>query len=192
MSKKILLVVLLFPSILCAGQEELAPAIKEARSEREVEENSALVFERVLEAERRGLLSPETQAILDEARRKGIVGAPLPQRGDCYIVGYQKGYSAKHYKNNYEPFPDKVSVTVKVRVAGDRSETSSSDRDASASRCREIASNTIFCVAGSMRVSDIVAVYPTEGKVITTTVYPEHHPFAGASLLVGDILSRCN
>ncbi|MBV2124851.1 MAG: hypothetical protein KUF75_06855 [Candidatus Thiodiazotropha sp. (ex Ctena orbiculata)] len=134
MSKKILLVVLLFPSILCAGLDG----------------------------------------------------------GDCYIVGNQKGYSAKHYKNDYKPFPDKISdVTVKVRVAGDRSETSSSDRDASASRCFEIASNTIFCVAGTMRVSEIIAVYPTEGKVITTTVYPEHHPFAGASLLVGDILSRC-
>lgn len=87
---------------------------------------------------------------------------------------------------------DKVSgVTVKVRVAGDSSETSGSHRDASASHCLEIASNTIFCVAGTMRVSEITAVYPTEGKVITTTVYPEEHPFAGASLLVGDILSHC-
>ncbi|MEW8320958.1 MAG: hypothetical protein AB2691_20690 [Candidatus Thiodiazotropha sp.] len=77
MSKKFLLVLLLllFSLVLYAGLEELAPAIKETRSEREVEGNRALVFE----AERRGWLSPEIQALVDEARRRGIFGPPLPQ-----------------------------------------------------------------------------------------------------------------
>ncbi|MEW8308418.1 MAG: hypothetical protein G8D66_13325 [gamma proteobacterium symbiont of Ctena orbiculata] len=75
MSKKLLLVVLLFSLVLYAWLEELAPAVKKTRSEREVEGNRALVFE----AERRGWLSPEMQALVDEARRRGIFGPPLPQ-----------------------------------------------------------------------------------------------------------------
>ncbi|MEW8316655.1 MAG: hypothetical protein AB2669_15670 [Candidatus Thiodiazotropha endolucinida] len=47
-----------------------------------VAENRALV----LEAERRGRLSPEMQALVDEARRRGKFEAPLPQAEPLYDI----------------------------------------------------------------------------------------------------------
>ncbi|MES9825470.1 MAG: hypothetical protein ABW127_13675 [Candidatus Thiodiazotropha endolucinida] len=40
----------------------------------------------MLEAEKRGLLPPDRQAILDEARRRGIEAAPLPQAEPLYDI----------------------------------------------------------------------------------------------------------
>ena len=108
-----------------------------------------------------------------------------PAFGECYVIDKWKGQSVRE-STGLDFFEDKYSSRIEIRLAGDDSKVDSQS-------CTEVKRNFLLCtVDAKAYIVETWHIMPIEKKAIwTKSRYMASNQMNGASILIGDIVGKC-
>ena len=113
----------------------------------------------------------------------------LPAFGDCYVIDNLKGQSVREFRD-FDFFEDKYTAEpIKVTLAGGSSKVNSL-----VGSCEEPRRNFLVCTSDSKSfIVETWHIVPLERKAVwTKSRHLNDNQMSGASILVGDIVGKCD